>query len=120
MGATLAPFDVSLTKGQSYIILNGVDGDANLGNVAGSKLTSDKDIVVISGSHHQKTTDLWAQEAGVDMIPPVDNLGSDYYLVRSEMNADQEYGLAVITENATEVFVGGVSQGSFDAGDPPL
>lgn len=96
-----SPHQIQLNKGQSYLI---TDEEYNI-TVSGLKITSDKDIVAISGSQHTNIRGTKDQDGGADMLVPLKNLGNEYVLVRGSLDANQDYAVVVAAENNTAIYV---------------
>ncbi|WP_372754681.1 immunoglobulin domain-containing protein [Labilibaculum sp.] len=105
----------TLKQGESYIIA--VDHDlsgfttSNMNDLNGTHITSDKDIVVNSGSW-TSGGDGNMQDIGTDQIVPVDQVGDEYILIEGQGDNTTERPIVVATEANTEVSVNGVSVGT--------
>ncbi len=103
----------TLNKGESYIIAvdHNLPGFTNAMNdgMNGTSVTSDKPIVVNTGSWTSGPSD--GQDIGVDQIVPIDQLRDEYIVMRGEGAVRTEQPIIVATEDGTEVFVNGVSEG---------
>ena len=111
-GAT-SPVMINLDRGESYLVIN---DDFNV-SLTGALVTSDKDIVVSSGSQHTSATGVTEDDGGVDQVVPVRNIGTEYVLVRGDVFPIQDYGIVVATENNTVVSVDGTTIATINAGD---
>ncbi len=108
-----SPIMFTLNRGESYLVIN---DDFNV-TLTGSLVTSDKDIVVASGSQHTSAYGVTEDDGGADQLVPVRSVGQDYILVRGDVVAEQDYGIVVATENNTIISVDGVPVANLHAGD---
>lgn len=104
-------WSVTLDKGRSYVL--GMDNSTNTydEDIIGTKITSDKDIVVNSGtwsgsirqSQSKKPRDL-----GMDQLVPIDKTGTDYLIIEGESSSyGGVHAIVVATEDNTDVKVDG-------------
>lgn len=109
---------VILNTGQSYVVSNYVDNASasnNVNGLNGTKITSDKDIVVncgtwlggnaISGTSPTGASDS-GKDIGIDQIVPVNNVGKEYVLIKG-FGIDNERTIVVAAENNTQIFLNG-------------
>ena len=111
----LTSFDVVLSQHESYLVRTANAQD----HVAGAHITSDKDIVVISGSTHTQFEGQGERDGGADQLVPVPLLGTNYVVVKG-LNADPgDYAIVVATEDNTNIYLDGalVPADNIDAGE---
>ncbi len=108
-----SPINIMLDAGETYLVIN---DDFNV-TLTGALVTSDKDIVVASGSQHTSAYGVTEDDGGVDQLVPVRSIGTDYILVRGEVTPIQDYGIVVATENNTVVSVDGTPVITLNAGE---
>ncbi len=111
-GQTL-PATIMLDAGESYTV---IDEGFNV-TVSGALITSDKEIVVVSGSQHTSASGVTEDDGGLDMLVPVRSTGTEYVLMRGGVLDPQDYGIIVAIENNTDVFVNNVFRAKLNAGD---
>ncbi|GAB3336755.1 hypothetical protein GCM10027429_20420 [Marivirga atlantica] len=115
---------VSLDAGESYVLTAFADGAAaNLNDVNGTLITSDKFIVVNSGSWLAGSPSDGGQagrDIGIDQIAPVDQTGFEYILVKGEGTANENV-IVVSGIDGTNIYLNGSTVPSntspLDAGD---
>jgi gliding motility-associated-like protein len=113
--STSSVISASLNKGESYVI--GVDHDlsgftvSNMNDMNGTHITSDKDIVVNSGSWTSGGSSNM-QDIGTDQIVPIDQIGNEYIVMKGQGDNTTERPIVVASEANTEVFVNGSSLGT--------
>ncbi|MGB1031253.1 MAG: IgGFc-binding protein, partial [Flavobacteriales bacterium] len=100
------PVVIQLNKDDSYLIR----GHDPTEHVAGAHVTSDKDILVTSGSTHTRISGAGATSAdgGTDQLVPVDLMGNSFVVVRGDNDPTYDYAIIVATEDGTEVTVDGI------------
>ena len=107
--------NVTLNAGESYVLAAYVDGAAaNLNDVNGTRITSDKDIVVNSGT--------WlggspggggvGRDIGIDQIASVESTGFEYILVKGEGTTNENV-IVVASIDGTEVSLNGAAPSVF-------
>ena len=99
---------VTLNKGQSYII--GTRNEDPNRTITGTKVISNKPIVVNSGSHHTRNSQSGNADAGLAQLVPTTALSSRYSLVDggNPTNA-KDYLIIVGVKNNTTLRINGVS-----------
>ena len=101
------PITVSLNAGDSYVI--GADQkfltSGEVKNFNGTKVTSDKPIVMNSGSWCGGSSLNPSQDIGVDQIVPEKLVGQEYILLKGKGNSETERPIVVATQDATEITV---------------
>lgn len=107
------PNTIMLDAGESYTV---IDEGFNV-TVSGALITSDKEIVVASGSQHTSASGVTEDDGGVDMLVPVRSTGTEYVLMRGGVIDAQDYGTIVAIENNTDVFVNNIFTASLNAGE---
>ena len=98
----------TLNKGQSVVVSGNASTAANLKGFVGALLTSDKPIVVNTGNLAAGM--LAAQEGqdfNLDQIVPLDQVGTEYIIMRGNGSNNSELPLVIAHENNTEIFVNG-------------
>ncbi|MEL6638560.1 MAG: hypothetical protein AAFR05_17525, partial [Bacteroidota bacterium] len=98
-----SPHTVTLDKGETFLLR---DNDKNE-TITGSLVTSDKPIVVVSGSQHSSQPGTVDRDGGIDMLVPVQRIGDQYVLIRGQVPTAYDYGIIVGVENGTEIFLNG-------------
>ena len=106
----------TLNEGEVYILSTDTQADGNIG----TKITSDKDIVVVSGT--------WAgvigaagsgagRDIGVTQLLPTDKLGTDYLVHEGYPSLNKgTHAIVVATENTTYVYANGSYLTTLNAG----
>jgi hypothetical protein len=104
-GALANPHAVTLQAGQSYLIR----GNSPTQHVAGARVTSNKDIVVNSGSTHTRISGTGANAAdgGTDQLVPVRLAGQEWVIIKGNNNFPWDYAIVVATQNNTNVYIDG-------------
>ena len=120
----LLPSNIILNTGESYIVA--AQGTINANNLLGSLITSDKDVVVNTGSATGSFGDSNGfQDYGFDQIVGENRIGKEYILVKGAgefSSAPNQNGLAVENvliiphQNNTEIFINEDLIGTFNAG----
>ncbi|UII30120.1 putative Ig domain-containing protein [Fulvivirga ulvae] len=103
---------INLNHGQSYVMAAFADNPSadNLNNVNGTRIASDKDIVVNSGSWLAGSpggTNA-GRDIGIDQIAPIEETGFEYILVKGE-GTDSENVIVVAHTDGTNIYVNGNS-----------
>ena len=113
-------FTVNLDAGESYVIaanFNNPNAITNMNGVNGTKISSNKDIVVncgtwLGGNARSGTspsgTVLQGRDIGIDQIVPKENIGDEYVLIKG-YGVDNERVIVVAAENNTQLFINGSS-----------
>ena len=103
-GGTLPnPYTITLNANESYLIR----GNNPIQHVAGAHVTSDKNIVVTSGSTHTRILAGNAADGGTDQLVPVELMGDEFIVVKGDNAGVFDYAIIVATENSTNVYVDG-------------
>ena len=115
---------ITLDKHETYLVRNTTAAGANADNIennlAGSHVTSDKPITVVSGAQHPRQSQGGPADAGIDQIVPVTSdifevIGTEYIVVRgsnvpqNNKPDDVDYIIAVATQDNTQITVEGNS-----------
>lgn len=95
------PHTVTLNAKESYLIR----GNNPIQHVAGSRISSDKEIVAISGSTHTRIAGGNAAEGGTDQLVPIGLTNTDFVVIKGDNIDPFDYAIIVATENNTEVYV---------------
>ncbi len=102
--------NVTLNAGESYVLAAFVDNPstANLNDVNGTRITSDKEIIVNSGS--------WlggapggggaGRDIGIDQIASIEETGFEYILVKGEGTSNENV-LVVAAIDGTQIYLNG-------------
>ena len=116
---------VSLDAGESYVVSYtfdhlGQDLTNDPNEINGVHVTSDKPIAFTTGSWLGGNAEGNRKDIGVDQTVPVDRLGTEFVVLAgaATTRADllERPGVVAATDD-TEVFAGGVSVGTIDAGE---
>ena len=105
---TLPISNISLNEGESYIVAtNAADNFINRDALIGTLITSDKPIVVNTGSANGSFHNGNGRDYGIDQIVGVDKIGSEYIFVKGGGNDGWENVLIVGHEDATTINING-------------
>jgi gliding motility-associated-like protein len=108
-GALSNPHTVTLQAGESYLIRSNSPAQ----HVTGSRVTSNRDIVCISGSTHTRINGAAvsglpsAADAGTDQLVPIELTGTEWALIKGNNIGDYDYAIFVAAENNTSLFIDG-------------
>lgn len=107
---TLTSQTFNLNKGESVVVSGYAQSTANLAGFVGALLTSDKPIVVNTGNlaGGLSPTDQ-GQDFNLDQIVPLEQVGTDYVIIKASENDESEFPLVIAHEDNTEIFVNGSS-----------
>ena len=113
--------NVTLDAGESYVLAAYADGvAANYNDVSGTRITSDKDIIVNSGTWLGGSPGAGkaGRDIGIDQIASVESTGFEYILVKGE-GITNENVIVVASIDGTEVFLNGsgIPAATLNAGD---
>jgi len=97
------PFTITLNRGQSFSVRATNTGSG--GTLAGSRVVSDKPIAITISDDSIRPPGGGGWDLAGDQLVPVDQLGTDYVVVRGLANIENVYILA--TANNTQVFLNG-------------
>src|ERR1700741_504610 len=105
---------VTLNAGQCYVVaqfLNEPSATQNTNGGNGTRVTSDKPIVIdvgtwVGGNALVGGSPGTGRDLGIDQIVPVQNVGSEYVLIKGE-GIDNEQTIIVATQNNTDIFING-------------
>ncbi len=97
------PYNITLNQYESILIR----GNNPIQHVAGSHVTSDKEIIVNSGSTHTRIQGGNAADGTTDQLVPVDLMGLEFALVKGDNDNPFDYAIVVATEDDTDVFIDG-------------
>lgn len=97
------PYTITLNANESYLIR----GNNPAQYVAGSHITSDKNIIVNTGSTHTRILGGNAADGGTDQIVPVELMGDEFIVVKGDNTGTFDYAIIVATEDNTKVYVDG-------------
>jgi len=117
---TTGPVSINLDENQTYVMAVG-DNSSNMEKLIGILVSSDKDIVVNSGSASGSFGNRNDRsDYGFDQIVGADKIGNEYIFVRAKGENVLENILVIAHENDTDVFVNNTSSPDFtllNAGD---
>lgn len=113
-GGTSDNITVVLDEGESYVVAAYLDEPGatnNTNGVNGTHITSDKDIVVNSGSWLGGNAIVGGSPAagrdlGIDQIVPIELVGDEYVVIKGE-GIDNEKVIVIATANNTDIFLNG-------------
>lgn len=101
--------NVTLNKGESYLIAGTGNDSNNLDGLTGAKIESDKAIAVVNGNMGASisTNRNDSKDIYMDETVPVERLGDSFALIKGEgpIGKNMEIPMIVATENSTQVFV---------------
>ncbi|HYG19210.1 MAG TPA: IgGFc-binding protein, partial [Ohtaekwangia sp.] len=100
---------VTLNTGQSYVLVAYCDGAAdNLNNVNATRISSDKPIVVNSGSWlgGSPTGVQEGRDIGIDQIAPIEETGFEYILVKGQ-GTSSENVIVSVGIDGTNIYING-------------
>ena len=99
------PYTITLQRNQCYLIRS----NATNQHVAGARVTSNKEIVVISGSTHTRMGGAGADAAdgGTDQLVPLQLAGTSFAVLKGNNNNPYDYAIVVATQANTRVFIDG-------------
>ena len=110
--------NIILNRGQSYVVAIRIDKNTNISDgLIGTLISSDKPIVVNTGSSNGSFAEGGARDYGIDQIVGSDKIGDEYIFVKGNGADSFENVLIVANEDNTEVSVNGTSQASINAGE---
>jgi subtilisin-like proprotein convertase family protein len=123
---TSDPITILLNTGESYVIAAYLDEPGatnNTNGVNGTRITSDKDIVVNTGSWLGGNALIGGlpstgRDLGIDQIVPIELVGDEYVVIKGE-GIDNEKVIVVATADNTDLFLNGsvVATTTINAGD---
>ncbi|MGJ8661779.1 MAG: DUF7507 domain-containing protein, partial [Bacteroidota bacterium] len=112
---------ITLQQYETYVIEAPKNSTtANIDGWLGATLTSDKKIAIsLGGLNVGVRTGSGSRDVGIDQPVPTNVLGREYVFVRGNgaSNNETEFAIIVATQNATDVFAGGVYQGTINNGE---
>ncbi|WP_296635525.1 T9SS type B sorting domain-containing protein [Polaribacter sp.] len=112
------PNDIILNEGESYVIALSTTGGTDPKDLIGSLISSDKPIVVNSGSATGSFGNSNGRDYGIDQIVGADKIGTEYILVRGSGIVSNENALIIAHEDDTEISINGNSSTTtIDAGE---
>ncbi|KOY53208.1 T9SS type B sorting domain-containing protein [Polaribacter dokdonensis] len=111
------PSDIILNEGESFILASRTNAGFESKDIIGGLISSDKPIVVNSGSATGSFGNNNGRDYGFDQIVGADRIGSEYILVRGAGNNDWENALVIAHEDNTEISVNGGSIANLSAGE---
>lgn len=98
----------NLNAGESVVLSGYTDVSANLTGFVGALINSDKPIAVNTGNALAGMGDqTQGQDFNFDQIVPIDQVGSEYIVVKGNGSDLTEKPLVIATQNNTQVFVNG-------------
>jgi gliding motility-associated-like protein len=118
--STASVVTVTLDEGESYVMRceSEVDPD-NLDGLIGTLITSNRPIVVNTGSWNGEPTTSGGRDYGIDQIVGLSKVGTDYIFIRASGGDDRELPMIVAHYDNTEIFVNGnaTPMATIDAGE---
>ena len=112
-------FSITLNKGESYVLaapfnyISDLIGDDPFNDYNGTHVTSDKPIVMNSGSFLASSASK-GQDAGVDQLVPVSQLNSEFILAQGQSTIKNlETAMVIASEDNTEVYINGSETSSY-------
>ena len=98
---------ISLNKYETYLVKTATGNNVS-DNITSAHITSDKDIVVLTGGQHLRQNNGGsAADGGIDQLVPTNVLGEEYILSRGANALD--YAIIIATEPNTNIYVDGSS-----------
>ena len=105
---TLPISNIPLNEGESYILAtNAADNTINRDALIGTLITSNKPIVVNSGSANGSFHNGGGRDYGIDQIVGIDKIGDEYIFVKGNGDDGWENVLIVGHEDATTISING-------------
>ena len=106
-----------LNRGQTYVVaVRPQDTNENRAGLIGTLVSSDKPIVVNSGSANGSFGNGGARDYGIDQIVELSKVGKEYIFVKGDGDNSFENVLVVAHEDNTEVSVNGTAVATINAG----
>jgi gliding motility-associated-like protein len=100
----------TLNRGQSIVVSGYSNTTPNLTGFVGALLTSDKPIVVNTGNlTGGMLTQNDGQDFNLDQIVPLEQVGTEYVIMRGNGSNNSESPLVIAHENNTEIFINGIT-----------
>jgi gliding motility-associated-like protein len=106
----------TLNKGQSVVVSGNCDSQslsANFTGFIGALLTSDKPIVVntgnLAGGTEPSLTGNSRQDFNLDQIVPLEQVGTEYVIMKGNGSNNTEIPLVIAHEDNTEIYINGNS-----------
>lgn len=121
-GIPRTEFDISLQKGQSYII-QGFGNMNNFTGFIGSKISSTKPIVIVNGNFNGQYASTMSNSSDIlmDQSVPIDKLGQEFVLMKGngDLISGMETAIIVATEDNTNIYMNGSNTpiATINAGD---
>ncbi len=110
--------NIILNRGESYLLAARADkASANRAGLIGTLISSDKPIVVNTGSANGSFGTGGARDYGIDQIVDLSKVGKEYVFVKGNGENSYENVLVVVHEDNTEIFVNGDSKVTRNAGE---
>ena len=110
--------NIVLNRGESYVLAARADkASANRAGLIGTLISSDKPIVVNTGSANGSFGTGGARDYGIDQIVDLSKVGKEYIFVKGNGENSYENVLVVVHEDNTEIFVNGDRKVTRNAGE---
>lgn len=98
----------NLNAGQSVVVSGYANSNANFNGFIGALLTSDKPIVVNTGNLAGGMLDETSgQDFNLDQIVPLEQVGTEYIIMKGNGSNNSERPLVVAHEDNTEIYING-------------
>lgn len=100
------PISATLNEGESYIVAtNASDNTINRDGLIGTLISSDKNLVVNTGSANGSFHNGNGRDYGIDQIVGLDKVGTEYIFVKGDGNDGWENVLIVAHEDDTKIII---------------
>ena len=110
--------NITLNRGQSYVVAIRIDKNTNISDgLIGTLISSNKPIVVNTGSSNGSFAEGGSRDYGIDQIVGADKVGNEYIFVKGNGGNSFENVLIVANEDDTQISVNGTSQTPINAGE---
>ena len=105
---TLNTLNINLDKHECYVVSGYTNTVANQQGFVGALIVSDKPIIVSTGNMCGSiSSNSSLQDIGIDQIVPLNQVGTQYILIKGDGTPDQERPLVIAHYDSTIIFVNG-------------